>query len=347
MTPLEKDRIFFFISINEHFQQGHFQSWRELCVSALATKKTFFLDFKSFEVMVHDIENDYMKYHGQHLHLEWIHDLSQSQIIKFDLLANKYDFKWSSHMAISQALRNCEGSSKKTIKTLFDSLLTLKKLTAIWSWDTQFDRRIYGNFQILGVPDFQPLDLQPITCSLCDHGSGLGKKFKGAGLVGQLFGYRGVDLIVSMAQKQKDRNFLLLGKQYADTFKPKTRRFLNSKPSNLILIDEYFETDNELNHAINHLSCLIIDTRRYPEPSGIALRALGFGIPILIHDQDSYLKYLSPHFPGIHILRRGFFKYKYIDWKKVTQPSVPKYESRESALLKIQVVADLSLKAIL
>jgi hypothetical protein len=339
---LSPRKTFYFVSIDQHFQQGHFHSWRELCKSALELENSLFLQYESFQLMVEDVISNHKVYCGQHLHLEWIHDLTQNQILEFDNLANKYDFNWSSHMAISQAVRNNNGSSKKTVKALFKCLMTMSRLTAVWSWDSEFDRKSYGNFRIFGVPDIQSLVVKPMKCLLCVQAEKSGRFIKFVGLVGQLYGYRGVDHITTLARKYKDTEFLLWGKKFANTYKPKTIDFLNSKPKNLVLIDEYFETDYQLNHAINHLSCLIIDTSRYPEPSGIAVRALAFGIPVLINEDDSYLKYLSKHNHGIHVNEKNFFRHKEINWEKVAQPIKPISGSRESDLIKLRNVAHLT-----
>jgi hypothetical protein len=246
-------------------------------------------------------------------------------------------------MAVSQALRNNQGSSKKMIVELFELLKLMSKLKAVWTWDIEFDNTRFGSFQIYGVPDLQVLDLKQNKCLLCPQTEENANAPKNVGLAGQLYGYRGVDLVVQLAKKYREINFLLLGKSYPESFDIRTIRFLNKKAKNLTLLDEYFESDVELNHAISHLSCLIIDTSRYPEPSGIVIRALAYGIPILIEDSDSYLRYLSKSTPGIHLIKKGFMGSKKVDWEKVTRPINPVVESRQSALFKLRQVKNVTI----
>ena len=253
------------------------------------------------------------------MHLEWIHDLSINQLIDFDKDAQKKNFTWSSHMAISQAVRKTKGSSKREISQLYNSLKALSNLKYIWTWDDEFDQHTSGHIKILAVPDRPNLEMDNLTCALCTNSESY-HGVRWMGLAGQIYGYRGADLVISLASKYPNQHFLLAGKMHIESLSPKSKKILAKRPKNLKIIDEYFPSDLELNHAIKHMSCLIIDTERYPEPSGIATRALAFGIPVLVHKKDSHLAYLSKNLSGIHFINKSVTGKNKVNWQEIHQP---------------------------
>jgi hypothetical protein len=285
--------------------------------------------------MFKDILKSATRFSGNHLHFEWVHDLNISQISKLDLLANTLDFNWSTHMAISQVLRNNFGPNRSELVHLFKHLQSTSRLTSLWTWDLEFHGRKYGKFRIQKVPDIQNTELRVMRCDLCSVVEIGGLPIKMIGLVGQLYGYRGVDLVASFARTYKNHNFLLIGREHSWSYSKSTKRFIKRNPANLMIKSEYLDTDFDLNHAINHLSCLVIDTGRYPEPSGIATRALAFGIPVLIKDYDSYLRFQSKAVKGIHIIRKSFKKNLVVDWVKIGQPITSIVQSKDLQYLEL------------
>jgi hypothetical protein len=310
---------FIFVAINPHKNQGHFESWRDFIKQAAPTGTFIFAEVSSIESLINDISLMKNKGIDFHVHLEWIHDFSINELKDFDQNAQKIGFTWSSHMAISQAVRNTKGSSKSEISKVYNSLKDFPNLKYIWTWDDEFHQYGLGHVSILSVPDRPNLATESMLCSLCTI-SKQDQGVKWMGLSGQIYGYRGADLVISLANEYPDQHFLLAGKMYFESLSAKSRRILAKSPKNLTVIDEYFPSDLELNHVIKHLSCLIIDTERYPEPSGIATRALAFGIPVLIHNKDSHLSYLSKKLLGIHFIYKTITGRNIVKWEEIQEP---------------------------
>jgi hypothetical protein len=70
----------------------------------------------------------------------------------------------------------------------------------------------------------------------------------------------------------------------------------------IFLNPEWQDSDSELNHHLLHLDALIIDTKSYPQPSGIVTRARHFGIPVLIPNADSFLNDCAAEDLGISVI---------------------------------------------
>lgn len=308
---------FVFVSINPHKNQGHFESWRDFVRQASPVDSFLYLEVTNIDNLIYELTLMKEKITDIQVHLEWIHDFSIDELIDFDRNARKLNFNWSSHMAISQAVRKTLGSSKNEISTLYNSLKELSNLKFIWTWDDEFHQNTSGQVTILAVPDRPNLETKELVCSLCSERY-LGVKWMG--LSGQIYGYRGADLVISLASEYPEHHFLLAGKMYKDSLSAKSKNILAKNPKNLMVIDEYFPSDLELNHAIQHFSCLIIDTDRYPEPSGIATRAIAFGIPVLIHKRDSHLAYLSRKLSGIHFIKKSITGKNKVNWREIYKP---------------------------
>lgn len=310
---------FVFVSINPHKNQGHFESWRDFVKQATPDEIFLFLEVSSLENLVRQLVLIKERVNDIHVHLEWLHDFSISQLKDFDKNAQELDFTWSSHMAISQAVRETIGSSKSEIFQLYNSLKVLSNLKYIWTWDDEFHQHTSGHITILAVPDRPNLEMANLICELCTNFE-LYQGVRWMGLSGQIYGYRGADLVISLAKEYPNQHFLLAGRMHIESLTSKSKKILATPPKNLKVIDEYFPSDLELNHAIKHLSCLIIDTERYPEPSGIATRALAFGIPVLIHKKDSHLTYLSRKLLGIYFIYKTITGKNKVDWQEIKQP---------------------------
>ncbi len=55
------------------------------------------------------------------------------------------------------------------------------------------------------------------------------------------------------------------------------------------LEEGFVESDEELNHRLKKLDAFVIDSRTYKCPSGLAIRAMGMGRPIVTIDSPSWI----------------------------------------------------------
>jgi hypothetical protein len=71
--------------------------------------------------------------------------------------------------------------------------------------------------------------------------------------------------------------------------------------SNKICIrKDWIESEAELNHFYKHVSGFFLDGSRYPNPSGMANRALSFQIPLLVQKGPGYYAYEAKTNTSVH-----------------------------------------------
>ena len=320
----KNQRVFALAITKLHINEGHFQDWREtLEVATSSLPNTLFHTLNLTDLQVDfttSLRNSLVAIKSEypnskiHIHHEWAHDLSFMEINQISSVLAEFDVTWSTHVATSQALRRKTGAAHRRISELMSILSQQTNLVNLWTWDTEFHNFRFKGKTLLGLEDRQATKVDLETCVICRDNAVSPSYNKIShrgliGLVGQLYGYRGVDLVVNLALFNPDRKFLLAGKLMPESLKISSYVNLVEKPlPNIILRDEYFEKSESLNHILCHLSALVIDTKRYPEPSGIATRALVFGVQVLINDMDSHLGYLSTNEPLIRLIKKKFMR---------------------------------------
>jgi len=96
------------------------------------------------------------------------------------------------------------------------------------------------------------------------------------GLVGMLWGYRGVNLLASILEVNNDMNGYVAGQLKSESYTVSARDLLAKGRISLGQIEGWM-SNSAFNEEISQLDALIIDGRAYPPPSGVALRALAYG----------------------------------------------------------------------
>lgn len=109
------------------------------------------------------------------------------------------------------------------------------------------------------------------------------------GLVGQLWGYRGVDLLIQIITCNPNFSGLLSGVLKENSLSNEAHEYIKSEAKNLKINNKYHATDDEINFEISKLAALVIDGERYPCPSGIALRAMCLGRCIISSRGPSWI----------------------------------------------------------
>jgi hypothetical protein len=150
------------------------------------------------------------------------------------------------------------------------------------------------------LPDYEPTELI-LNCEFCND-LNLSQKAL-VGVVGSLRGYRGSESLVKYWQKYKNFQIVLVGEYFPSTHSKKTRNAIKklSKTRYNFTYLKKVQTDTQLNHFISHVDAIYLDSIQYPEPSGIASRALQMGKTIIIESGDSYLNDLLYEEPKIQL----------------------------------------------
>jgi hypothetical protein len=107
------------------------------------------------------------------------------------------------------------------------------------------------------------------------------------GLVGMLWGYRGVNLLAAILEKNEDIDGYVAGQLKPDSFTALTGRFLAKGRISLGQTEQWI-SNAAFNKEISEVDALVIDARSYPPPSGVALRALAYGRCIIASPGPSW-----------------------------------------------------------
>jgi glycosyltransferase involved in cell wall biosynthesis len=106
------------------------------------------------------------------------------------------------------------------------------------------------------------------------------------GIVGLLYGYRGVDFAARLALNNRSVKFRFAGPAKMESWSAETREFISTCRANLI--DQWL-TNQQIIELLMSLDALILDARNYPPPSAIALRALSLGRCLVVTEGSSWL----------------------------------------------------------
>jgi hypothetical protein len=287
-----------------HKDDGHFDPWINFCQEA----EQYLNEFDIKVIFKHVFNEDeistlyrtitLLKYENPDakviIHLEWLHDVYN--FTSWEIFGSLENVRISSHLALTKLMMP-EMQDLET-RRMWQLINSSKSLDYLWTWDQRYAGQVLNKSRVISVPDFQPINLGVNFCELCDL------KVPMFGLVGQIYGYRGADLIISLAKNFPDYQFVLVGKFHPNSISKGALRDLK-KLKNLKLIDGYIPNDEIMNHYIMHLAGLVIDAARYPDPSGVSTRALAFGVKLLIPKSKSHLEYMAKFDRRIWVLGKN------------------------------------------
>lgn len=231
----------------------------------------------------------------------------------FDLLDSFEEpaIPWSGIGVLSALGRNIKTDSYDHESRLLDLVEKNTFCKNLLLWDSYIvDSKISS--KSIFIPDIENIKQSenPPNISKIDH--------RKIGLVGQLWGYRGVDLLIQIIACNPDVSGLLSGVLKQDSLSNEALEYIKHKPLNLTINNKFYETDCEVNSEISKLGALVIDGEKYPCPSGIALRAMSLGrcvissrgsswINDVINEYNCGLIVDSSHFKNLHELISAFY----------------------------------------
>jgi len=146
-------------------------------------------------------------------------------------------------------------------------------------WDEYAVQSLGGKYSYL--PDFEPSEADPDwnfpESDLITLGS-----------VGQLWGGRSVNLLTELLESETDFQGYLGGVLKPDSYTEGAVLMINE--AKRITVDEGFvEVDEGLNQRLRRVDAFVIDSRTYKCPSGLAIRAMAMGRPIVAVDSPSWI----------------------------------------------------------
>jgi hypothetical protein len=231
----------------------------------------------------------------RHVYFEWLHDIPN--IEELDRVLYSHGITWSVTASISELWNLNQKDSR--VFNMLSKLNVCRSLSTVFVFDELLIKNLnFDNIQFTPIPQYESLELDTIKrpCCLIPNTSEIT-----IGIVGQLYGYRGVNNLISIVSRNKGLRIFLWGQERwksVSSLKLFTLLYIIGKERKF-LMDRHLVSDAELNHGFTHLDALYIDGSNYPSPSGIAIRARSYGLPVLVEDGESYLKAKSSMDAGI------------------------------------------------
>ena len=231
----------------------------------------------------------------RHVYFEWLHDISNIEKLDKGLLSK--GLTWSVTASISE-LWNTDKRESRVFKML-SQLNDCKSLRTVFVFDELLINDLnFNKIFFTPIPQYESMELDTILRACCSRSTSSKVTI---GIVGQLYGYRGVNNLISIVSKNRNLGIFLWGQAKWESVDPLKRfilfRLIQKKRK--YILDRHLANDAELNHAFTHLDAIYIDGASYPSPSGIAVRARNLGVPILLEEGNSYLKAKSTIDAGI------------------------------------------------
>jgi glycosyltransferase involved in cell wall biosynthesis len=108
------------------------------------------------------------------------------------------------------------------------------------------------------------------------------------GSVGQLWGYRSVNLLAEMVGREAGVSFFAAGQLFPDSYSPEAAAMTATPPPNWRIEPGRLPDEAALNERLRGLDGFVLDSRTYKVPSGLAIRAMALGRPLVSLPDDSW-----------------------------------------------------------
>jgi hypothetical protein len=233
-------------------------------------------------------------------HFEWFHDFEKYSNLVAKIFES-LDLKWVALGAATGVIR--DGHTNEFLRSQLMNLAQSKNFKGLISWDYFLENRAGDELpKIFGIPDFQDSEVSHIHSAECKIFKN--KKKIHIGVLGQLYAYRGSQLLVTSWLRNPIFRPFLIGDYQAWSHRKKIRILVKLLRVTGILgfSGTWIDGSSRLNHVISHADAVFVDTKNYPYPSGIVIRARQLGIPVIILNADSFLRDLSMIDPGIIVM---------------------------------------------
>lgn len=146
-------------------------------------------------------------------------------------------------------------------------------------WDDYAVRKLGGKY--LYLPDVEPL-----TSDDAWRMPKSGKIIVGS--VGQLWGYRSINLLAEILAQESALQGYLSGVLKPESYSPEAIR-LTEGSDRLVCEEGFVSDDRELNQRLKKMDAFVMDSRTYKCPSGLGIRAMAMGRPVISIDSPSWI----------------------------------------------------------
>ncbi len=154
-----------------------------------------------------------------------------------------------------------------------------KKCVGVLLWDEYAVKSLGGKY--LYLPDVESCEGDPLWKFPIEGRITLGS-------VGQLWGGRSVNLLAEILEHETGLMGYLGGVFKPHSYTERAVRMINE--GKRVTVDKGFvERDEELNQRLRRVDAFVIDSRTYKCPSGLTIRAMAMGRPIVAVDSPSWI----------------------------------------------------------
>jgi glycosyltransferase involved in cell wall biosynthesis len=280
---------------------GHFEELYNITqeASRLIFEKTSIWNLSGSTVIekVSDLKGRIQFEKPNYVHFEWLHDF-ESEAVEIAEILEAAGIAWSVTGSISHVERS--QSADPVLASIFKDLRRFTRLRGIFTWDSILVKTASPEFpKLITIVDWQETKINEHYQKCCKWVDKQSQPI--IGIVGQLYRYRGLELLLKFWRNRPSQPVYFAGAYFPRTYTLIERLsiFIGQKLRKIFIFPGWQDSAEDLNHHLMHLDALVLDTKHYPQPSGIATRARHFGIPVLIPDANSYLNDKALEDPGI------------------------------------------------
>ena len=191
----------------------------------------------------------------------------------------RFDLPWGSLTSVSSVAHQSKKLPQMEIR-IHEEVMTNPYCQAVFTWDEYAANKYSAKY--IYLPNVEALEsdetwMMPMNSRIT------------LGTVGQLWGYRSMNLMAEISSSEPDIICYVGGVLKYDSYSPDTIKMLKRVDGTFILEEGYVDDDSILNQRIRKIDAFVIDSRSYKCPSGLAIRAMAMGRPLVTIDSPSWI----------------------------------------------------------
>jgi glycosyltransferase involved in cell wall biosynthesis len=162
---------------------------------------------------------------------------------------------------------------------IHEELTANPQCEAVFLWD-EFAVQKYGA-KYLYLPDVEPIESDADWRMPQDGAITVGS-------VGQLWGHRSMNLLAEILDQESALQGYTAGVLRPESYSPAATDLLEKRGVRFRCEEGFVEDDRELNRRLRQMDAFVIDSRSYKCPSGLGIRAMAMGRPLVAIDTPSW-----------------------------------------------------------
>jgi glycosyltransferase involved in cell wall biosynthesis len=191
---------------------------------------------------------------------------------------SSFNGPWGSLTSISSVAFE-PASAHPTERAVHDLLLAEASCRGVFLWDSYSAQKFPKKY--LYLPNVEEISEDPEWKMPMDRPPKVGS-------VGQLWGYRCVNLLAELLRFEGEVEGYLAGVARPESYSEEASQMLRN-PKAFEFEEGFVEKDSELDARLGNLDAFLVDGRSYKCPSGLGIRAMAMGRPLVSPDSPSWV----------------------------------------------------------